>query len=97
MKKDIDRSTVHVQVIFKGHVQGVGFRFTVQRLASKYTVAGWVKNVHNGDVEVVAQGASSDVDMFLSAIREDFSSYIRDEEISYAPAIGSLSNFQIRF
>ena len=47
--------TVCKQVRYSGQVQGVGFRYTAQRLAEGYAVSGYVRNLPEGDVELVAE------------------------------------------
>ena len=42
--------------LIQGRVQGVGFRWFVQREASELDLRGWVRNTEEGDVEVVAAG-----------------------------------------
>src|SRR5439155_885059 len=44
---------VYKRVHYSGRVQGVGFRYTAQGLAADYAVAGYVRNLANGDVELV--------------------------------------------
>ncbi len=59
------------QVLYSGHVQGVGFRYAVKRLAGGYEVTGWVRNLPDGRVEL--QAMSHDVDeleAFLAAIQD---------------------------
>ena len=41
---------------FSGHVQGVGFRYTVQDLAADFDVRGYVRNLPDGRVELVVEG-----------------------------------------
>ena len=48
------------RIIFKGTVQGVGFRFTANSIAGRYGIAGWVRNKFDGTVEMFAQDASQD-------------------------------------
>jgi acylphosphatase len=55
-------------VTYSGHVQGVGFRYTAQRLAARYPVAGYVRNLPDGDVELVAEGPADQVEAFLGAV-----------------------------
>jgi len=88
---------VQVHVIFKGRVQGIGFRFTAERIASQLGVAGWVKNLPGGDVELVVEADKNTADNFLDRIRKQFSNYIQDEEVDVAAATGKLDDFQIRF
>ncbi len=47
--------------LIQGRVQGVGFRWFVQREASELNLRGWVRNTEDGDVEVVAAGDSEDL------------------------------------
>lgn len=55
--------------LIRGRVQGVGFRWFVQREASELALRGWVRNTEDGDVEVVASGASEDMDELRSSLR----------------------------
>lgn len=64
---------------YSGRVQGVGFRFTAQNIANRFAVAGYVRNLDNGDVELVAEGDADEVANFLQAVRERMHGYIRDE------------------
>ena len=56
-------------VIVQGFVQGVGFRFAVQRTASSRGVAGWVRNRPDGTVEAVFEGALEDVEALVGFCR----------------------------
>lgn len=53
----------------RGRVQGVGFRFHMQRKARELGVAGWVRNRLDGTVEAVVQGAPDAVDAIIAAAR----------------------------
>ncbi len=60
-------STIAIRAVVRGRVQGVGFRyFALDRARS---VAGWVRNLPSGEVELHVQGARSDVDAMLDLIR----------------------------
>jgi acylphosphatase len=48
-------------VLIYGFVQGVGFRFAVQRAADSRGVSGWVRNRQDGAVEAVFEGEREDV------------------------------------
>jgi len=74
--------TVHRRVIYRGRVQGVGFRATTKRLANAFLISGYVKNLSDGTVEVVASGDLSEVDRFLSAIDREFVAKVRDRSVS---------------
>jgi acylphosphatase len=86
-----------VNAIFSGRVQGVGFRFTVEELANQSGTLGWVKNLRDGRVEVVAEAEEEVLKIFLEKIKEYFSPYIRDCEVQWEPASGGFKNFSIEF
>jgi acylphosphatase len=65
----VPSETAAQQVLFEGRVQGVGFRYTVKSLASGFEVVGWVRNLIDGRVEMVAQGEPQEVDAFIEEIR----------------------------
>jgi acylphosphatase len=88
---------VQAHVIFRGRVQGIGFRFTAERLAVNLGVKGWVKNLANGDVELNIEAEKKDIEGFLDKIRSRFSNYIDDEQMSLTQASGIFSDFQIKF
>ena len=81
------------RVFFSGRVQGVGFRFTCQSLARGFEVAGFVRNLPDGRVELVAEGESGELDAFLASIRHEMSTYIRSvtaepEPLEAIPLVG---------
>ena len=87
-----------LHVCFSGMVQGVGFRFTVRRIAGQYEVTGFVKNLPNGDVEVVTEGDREVVESFINDIySSSLSNYIRNMEKDSSPATGEYSGFNIEF
>jgi acylphosphatase len=83
------------RVQYSGRVQGVGFRYTVQALAPAYPVAGWVRNLANGDVELVAEGPPEEVDAFLKAVAHRMADYIERSDIDDQPP-SNLQGFRIR-
>jgi acylphosphatase len=58
------------RVLYEGYVQGVGFRWTTKHIARGYEVCGWVRNLHDGRVELQVSGEDDEVAGFLRAIRE---------------------------
>ena len=74
------------RILFSGHVQGVGFRATTSWLARGFEVAGYVRNLPEGGVEVVAEGDASELDRFVAAIRDSLGSFIRDVDASPLPS-----------
>ena len=84
-------------VLFSGRVQGVGFRFTTCRVAEDYAVTGYVRNLTDGRVETVVEGDTSEVERFLTALKAEMASYIRDVQQHESPAAGEFRRFEVRF
>jgi acylphosphatase len=83
-------------VLYTGRVQGVGFRYTTQGIARRYDVTGYVRNLPDGRVELVAEGDRNELAAFLDDIRERMRTHIRDEKIDRGPANGEFGAFEIR-
>jgi len=82
---------------YSGHVQGVGFRFTAQHLAQRFGVAGFVRNLDDGRVELLAEGEAAKVAGFLDAVRREMDPYILDvQEERESPGDPPLRGFSIR-
>jgi acylphosphatase len=59
------------QVFYSGRVQGVGFRYTVKRIASGFDVTGWVRNLPDGRVELQAISHDEDeLGAFLAEVQD---------------------------
>lgn len=86
-----------VQVVFKGSVQGVGFRFTAESIAKTFVVSGWVRNMHSGDVELVAEQEEDVLKEFLARLDEQFAGFIKDKEVVWGEASDEFKHFAIRF
>jgi acylphosphatase len=84
-------------VIFEGHVQGVGFRYTAHRIAGRYAVTGYVRNLPDGTVEMLVQGSAQEVDNCIREVQEEFSGHIRDTQIEAAPYNARYQDFRIAF
>jgi acylphosphatase len=83
--------TIRRRVLFSGQVQGVGFRYTAQRLSQGYRVGGHVKNLPDGRVELVAEGAPEEIRRFVAAVEEAMRGCIRSVASVDEP-VGSPSN-----
>ncbi len=82
---------------YLGHVQGVGFRWTVSRTAADFAVVGWVRNCPDGSVEVAAEGEKAEVLAFLQEIDSSMRGQIRSKTGYQSPALGDLHRFEIRY
>jgi acylphosphatase len=84
-------------IIFRGHVQGVGFRYTTQRIASQLPVTGFVRNQSDGTVESVIQGEEDQIQKCLEKVQTHFGSYICGMDISPRVFNPHLKRFEITF
>lgn len=84
-------------IIFSGRVQGVGFRFTAHNIASRYHLVGWVRNLADGTVEMMAQGNTDDVSDCIRDIGESFSGYVNDTKVEEIPIDPQHTSFKITF
>ena len=84
------------EVYYQGRVQGVGFRYTTVYVASRFQVAGYVQNLPDSRVSLVAEGEPAELDRFLSALEVEMAQYIRHKEVVLRPATGEFRRFEIR-
>ena len=88
-----------VKIIFSGRVQGVGFRYRTLAISRNHDITGYVKNLSNESVEVVACGQGEDSKNFIEEIRKAMGRYITDVRItnvSPGPS-GEFSAFNITY
>ena len=84
-------------IIFIGRVQGVGFRFTARRAADRRQLTGYVRNMPNGSVEMLAQGRSEDIDDCIQDLKEYFAGYLKETRIEEIPPDPKHTDFKITF
>ncbi len=85
-----------LHVFYSGHVQGVGFRYTVKSVAAGFDVCGTVRNLPDGRVELVVEGETPELKAFQQAIRDEgLGGLIRDEQAEWSLAQGGLRGFEI--
>jgi acylphosphatase len=81
---------------YAGHVQGVGFRYAVKSLTTGYEVTGMVRNLPDGRVELVAEGAKDELEAFLQGVREsEVGRFIRQENTHWTGAKNEFRGFEI--
>ena len=85
------------EVYYRGRVQGVGFRYRTQRIASRLAVTGYVRNLPDGRVLLVGEGEPDELDRLLATVRLELGRYIVDIGQSVGPASGQFNGFEIRF
>ncbi len=85
------------EVLYRGAVQGVGFRYSTRRVAAGFRVVGYVQNMSDGRVKMVAEGSGTELDRFLAAVFAEMNEFIDDAHVTTLPATGEFSRFTIRF
>ena len=88
----LERREVH----FSGQVQGVGFRFTTREIARGFVVRGYVQNLPDGRVLLVAEGEGQELDAFVAALRGRMEEYIDDVQVESPRPTGEFTSFDIR-
>lgn len=88
-----------LHLYFSGRVQGVGFRFYVERAAlHRPGLTGFVRNLADGRVEVVAEAEGPALEAFLAALRDgELGRNVKGLEVFEEQAAGSFPDFRITF
>jgi len=89
--------SVRREVTFIGSVQGVGFRYTTCQVAADYPVTGYVRNLPDGRVQVVVEGAGPAVEQFIRRLTMRMDRYIERTEVREGPAREEFDQFEVRF
>src|SRR5690349_10975405 len=88
----MERQRLHV--FYSGRVQGVGFRYTVKSVARSFEVAGTVRNLPDGRVELIVEGQSAELEAFRKAIQDsELGHFIRQEETARSSATNEFRGF----
>ena len=87
-----------LQAFVSGNVQGVGSRYFAMSVAKELGVTGWVRNLYDGNVQVVAEGKSTSLETYLERRRQGPRAG-RGEEVrfSWLPYQGNFDRFNVRF
>ena len=90
----MERSRLHVY--YQGRVQGVGFRWTVREVAMGFDVTGWVRNLSDGRVELVAEGERPALEAFQDAVpKAGLRRFIRTATEDWSNGTGEFRGFEI--
>lgn len=95
---DNEMKRVRVTNIYIGHVQGVGFRYSVKQVAQGFEITGTVRNLPDGRmVELVAEGEKAELVAFLEAVRDsEVGRFIREEQSDWTDAKNEFRGFEIK-
>lgn len=77
----MDKKTV--KIIVSGTVQGVGFRYSTLRFAKNLTISGYVRNLYDGRVEIVAQGDTHQIKTLLKWLQESGPAYAQIAQVEF--------------
>ncbi len=87
-----------LHLLWSGHVQGVGFRYTAEAVALELELVGWVQNLPDDRVEAVCEGGEKDLKLFLQRIAEGpMRQYIRGTQVEWGAATGEFKEFRVKF
>ncbi len=90
----VNRKRMHI--FYAGSVQGVGFRYTVKTVALGFEVTGSVRNLPDGQVELIAEGTREELEAFRQAIRDGgLDHFVQKEEVAWSEATGGFRGFEI--
>ena len=84
-------------VYYSGRVQGVGFRYAVCRLSARFDVKGFVRNLPDGRVQVIAEGKTGQLDPFLESIQAEMIGSIRAKHLDQQEPTGEFLDFALRW
>jgi acylphosphatase len=94
----LEQVMISLQVFYEGHVQGVGFRFTVRYIAKGFDVTGWVRNLPDGRVELQVTGEEDEVRAFLDQVAQgELHSLIRKQTENHLNEPVAARGFEIRY
>lgn len=86
-----------LHAVVSGRVQNVGFRATTHEQALRLQLAGWVRNRHEGTVEVVAEGAKDILNEFLAFLHKGpRSAHVVRVDATWGPAQGASQPFAVK-
>ncbi len=85
------------EIRFAGRVQGVGFRYTARNMAVRLPVTGYVRNLPDGTVELVVEGAQRELERLLAGIEAELGRFIEHRDEALQPATGEFPRFEIKF
>jgi acylphosphatase len=89
-------SHCRLRIFYSGRVQGVGFRYTAKAVAAGFEITGVIRNLPDGRVELIAEGARAELEAFREAIRgAGLAGFIRDENANWSDAENNFRGFEI--
>jgi len=100
MIQDVRKIEKRIHAYISGRVQGVGFRwFVVETVRHQYPgISGWVKNLYDGRVEILAEGTENDLIAFIKTMEKGPSfSHVTSLNIDWEDSKGELYGFDVNY
>lgn len=95
-KKKTSGERAHI--FYTGRVQGVGFRYTAEKIAMDLGLVGWVKNLPDQRVELICEGAKDKIEELLDQIKAShLGPHIRKVRCDWEKATGEFKDFRVEF
>lgn len=87
---------VRAHIVVAGIVQGVGFRYFVMRIAHRMELAGWVKNLPSGEVEIIVEGPRGLLETLIRELRTGNAwATVTDIRVEWEKYLGEFKAFDI--
>jgi acylphosphatase len=94
----LEQAMTSLQVFYEGHVQGVGFRWSVRHAAKGFDVTGWVRNLPDGRVELQVTGEEDEVRGFLDRVAQgELHALIHEQTENKLNQLVAARGFEIRY
>jgi acylphosphatase len=93
----LSRGMQRLEILYRGRVQGVGFRATTREIARRHAVSGWVCNEPDGRVRMEVQGEADEVAALRADIQRSLGAGIKDEQVTEIPIESGERGFEIRY
>ena len=92
------KGKARVRVLISGRVQGVAYRYFAEKYANAFGVTGWVRNLYDGRIELLAEGDRENIDRFLVRLKEGpRMALVEDFDLRWEDYTGEFPNFRITF
>ena len=88
---------IRITINFIGRVQGVGFRWQVAKIAESFCCTGYVRNLADGSVELLAEGEEIESHKFIEAVNSQMKNYWHDQTVDERPGKAHFSQFSIKY
>jgi len=89
---------IRAHIVVSGRVQGVGYRYFVMRLARKWELTGWVKNLPTGEVEIDVEGPRGLIESLIQELWTGNAwATVRDVDVRWEKYTGTYTGFDVAF